>query len=297
MAPSALPGNESAPSPRAAVASGGVGPIAPAGLPQIVERAETRGSRSRLPAMCRRDRGRAQSRARPARCRSLAPAACHHPAGFLASVLISARPVIDPSRRASAAGERSSGSANSTSIAIAAGRPLATASTSRAIVSRGHGQVPNASMDARSMSTTITFRSDAYGPTQPLIASELEIEGAVAQCLAHGLRKKDGCCQKNGQRHEYPPRPVGAAAMLDVFYPSRYCRAVTPTNLLADNSEMPTWFPSSPFSNLEAEWPGNIQLTLASAARMRSGAHRLTGVGGVPGETMSVPSPSRRITC
>jgi len=30
---------------------------------------------------------------------------------------------------------------------------------------------------------------------------------------------------------------------------------------------------------------------------MRCGAHRLTGVGGVPGETKSVPSPSRRITC
>ncbi len=30
---------------------------------------------------------------------------------------------------------------------------------------------------------------------------------------------------------------------------------------------------------------------------MRSGAHRLIGVGGVPGETTSVPSPSRRITC
>ena len=28
---------------------------------------------------------------------------------------------------------------------------------------RGHGQVPNASMDARSMSTTITFRSDGAG--------------------------------------------------------------------------------------------------------------------------------------
>ncbi len=43
------------------------------------------------------------------------------------------------------------------------GRPVATASTSRAIVSRGHGQVPNASMDVRSMSTTITFRSDGAG--------------------------------------------------------------------------------------------------------------------------------------
>ena len=30
---------------------------------------------------------------------------------------------------------------------------------------------------------------------------------------------------------------------------------------------------------------------------MRSGAHRLTGVGGVPGEVKSVPSPSRRTTC
>jgi hypothetical protein len=38
-----------------------------------------------------------------------------------------------------------------------------TQSTSRAIVSRGHGQVPNASMDTRSMSTTITFRSDGAG--------------------------------------------------------------------------------------------------------------------------------------
>ena len=34
---------------------------------------------------------------------------------------------------------------------------------SRAIVSRGHGPAPNASMDARSMSTTITFRSDGAG--------------------------------------------------------------------------------------------------------------------------------------
>jgi hypothetical protein len=42
-------------------------------------------------------------------------------------------------------------------------RPVATASTSRAIVSRGHGQVPNASMDAQSMSTTITFGSDGAG--------------------------------------------------------------------------------------------------------------------------------------
>ncbi len=33
----------------------------------------------------------------------------------------------------------------------------------RAIVFRGHGQVPNASMDARSMSTTITFGSDGAG--------------------------------------------------------------------------------------------------------------------------------------
>jgi hypothetical protein len=32
--------------------------------------------------------------------------------------------------------------------------PVATASTSRAIVSRGHGQVPNTSMDGQSMSTT-----------------------------------------------------------------------------------------------------------------------------------------------
>jgi hypothetical protein len=47
---------------------------------------------------------------------------------------------------------------------------LATASTSRAIVSRGHGQVPNASMDAQSMSTTITFRSDGAGLRSPLVA-------------------------------------------------------------------------------------------------------------------------------
>ena len=33
--------------------------------------------------MCRRDRDRAQSRARRGPCRWLVPAACHHPAGFL----------------------------------------------------------------------------------------------------------------------------------------------------------------------------------------------------------------------
>ncbi|HMI14175.1 MAG TPA: hypothetical protein VK567_21810, partial [Bradyrhizobium sp.] len=46
--------------------------------------------------------------------------------------------------------------------------------TSRAIVSRGHGQVPNVSMDARSMSTTMTFRSGWCGPTQPLVAGGLD---------------------------------------------------------------------------------------------------------------------------
>jgi len=74
----------------------------------------------------------------------------------------------------------SSGSANSTSIAIAAGRAVAHRSTIRAIVSRGHGQVPNASMDARSMSTTIHLRSDGAGPSQPLVAGEFDVEGAVA---------------------------------------------------------------------------------------------------------------------
>src|SRR6267154_6529318 len=162
MAPSALPGNESAPSPLAAAASDGVGPIAPAAC--------HKSSNGRDPRLATAAAGnvpwRSGSSTKPS-ATGTPPMACASrlsPSGRLSpSVLISARPVTDPSRRASAAGERSSGSANSTSIAIAAGRPAATASTIRAIVSRGHGQVPNASMDARSMSTTITFRSDGAG--------------------------------------------------------------------------------------------------------------------------------------
>jgi hypothetical protein len=40
--------------------------------------------------------------------------------------------------------------------------------------SRGHGQVPNASMDAQSMSTTITFRSDGAGLRSPLVAAAMD---------------------------------------------------------------------------------------------------------------------------
>src|SRR6266481_1473489 len=162
MAPSALPGNESAPSPPAAAASGSVGPIAPAACHK-----SSNGRDPRL-ATAAPDNvpWRSGSSTKPSAAGTLpmARASRLSPSGRLSpSVPISARPVADPSRRASAAGERSSGSANSTSIAIAAGRPIATASTSRAIVSRGHGQVPNASMEARSMSTTMTFRSDGAG--------------------------------------------------------------------------------------------------------------------------------------
>ena len=142
--------------------SGGVGPIAPPACHK-----SSKGSAPRLTIGAAGNApSRSGSSTNPSATGTLlvACASSLSPSGKLsASALISARPVIEPSRRASAAGERSSCSANNTSIAIAAGRPLATASTSRAIVARGHGQAPNASMDERSMSTTITFKSDATG--------------------------------------------------------------------------------------------------------------------------------------
>ena len=45
----------------------------------------------------------------------------------------------------------------------------------------GHGQVPNASMDARSMSTTITFRSDGAGLRSPLVAGNMDHSVAASQ--------------------------------------------------------------------------------------------------------------------
>src|SRR5262245_38916137 len=159
MAPSALPGNESAPSPRAAAPSGGVGPIAPVACHKSLNGRAPRVTIAALGNVL----SRSGSGTKPSATGTLpmARASRLSPSGRLSpSVLISARPVTDPSRRASAAGEPSSGSANSTSIAIAAGRLIATASISRATVSRGHGQAPSLSIDARSMSTTSTFSSD-----------------------------------------------------------------------------------------------------------------------------------------
>jgi len=85
--------------------------------------------------------------------------------------------------------------------------------------------------------------------------------------------------------------------MLGASYPSRYRRAIVANRLVCDTSERVTSFAGPCFFQYRCQWRSRAQLTLASAARMRSGAHRLTGVGGVPGETKSVPSPSRSITC
>jgi len=81
------------------------------------------------------------------------------------------------------------------------GGPIATASTSRAIVSRGHGQVPNASMDARSMSTTIHLQVGWCG-TQPLVAGGMDHSIAAsaggpfsiaARCSALTARARRRC--------------------------------------------------------------------------------------------------------
>ena len=66
---------------------------------------------------------------------------------------------------------------------------------------RGHGQVPNASMDARSMSTTITFRSDGAGlrshwsPAATLLpASQRERATALTQIPRDQIPPTHPCC-------------------------------------------------------------------------------------------------------
>src|SRR5262245_9177148 len=102
MAPSALPGSESAPSPRATAPSGGVGPIAPAACHKSLN-----GKAPRLTiAALGNVPSRSGSSTKPSATGTLSMvrASRSSPSGRLSpSVLISARPGTDPSRRA---GER-----------------------------------------------------------------------------------------------------------------------------------------------------------------------------------------------
>ena len=102
----------------------------------------------------------------------------------------SARPVRAPRRRASAAAERESGSAKRISSAIASGFSAAIASTSSAMVSRGQGQLPSASIERRSMSITTTPWSppSCSGSPQILIRDKDQIESVLSNSLAPGTR-------------------------------------------------------------------------------------------------------------
>ncbi len=158
MAPSPPTGSDKAPIPLSASASGEAGATAPMACHR-----SSNGRRPRVaigaPIGAERKSG-SRTKPRTARAPFRASASCRSPSGNVAaSALISVFPVSAPRRLASAAGERSSASANNTSTASAFGCRMAIASTTRAIVSRGQGQGPSASIDRRSMSTTTTGSS------------------------------------------------------------------------------------------------------------------------------------------
>src|SRR5215831_9567746 len=140
MAPSALPGSESAPSPLAAAASGGAGPIA--------------------------------------------PEACHKWSNGSAPRLTIAAPGNAPSR-----------SGSSTKPSATGTLPIACAS-SLSPSGKLSASVPISAwpgtqcIDGRTIYVdNHHFQARCHGPTQRLVAGEHEVEGAVAQRLAHGLRK------------------------------------------------------------------------------------------------------------